>query len=77
MNIEDSSRGKRFDLLYRISQIFNSTLEMDEVLNRVMDEVIEATGAERGFIVSREENGDLVFRVARGIDHRNLADDPS
>lgn len=70
-------RGQRFDLLYRISQIFNSTLELEEVLDRVMDEVVEATGAERGFIVSRSETGKLTFRVARGIDHQELADDPS
>lgn len=72
-----SSRSERFDLLYRISQIFNSTLEMDEVLNRVMDEVVQTTRAERGFIVSRDEKGGLVFRVARGIDHQNLVNDPS
>jgi serine phosphatase RsbU (regulator of sigma subunit) len=70
--------GQRFDLLYRISQIFNSTLALEEVLNRVMDEVITATGAERGFIVFREAGSSkLVFQVARGLDHQNLADDPS
>jgi serine phosphatase RsbU (regulator of sigma subunit) len=77
MHLETSPRSKRFNLLYRISQIFNSALEMDEVLNRVMDEVIAATGAERGFIVSRDESGKLIFQVARGLDHQNLADDSS
>jgi len=65
-------RGQRFDLLYRISQTFNSSLDLDDVLNRVMDEVIEATGAERGFIMSLQPNGRLGFRIARGIEHQNL-----
>lgn len=77
MHVEQYSRGERFDLLYRISQIFSSTLEMDEVLNRVIDEVIESTGAERGFIVSLDDKDDLIFRVARGIAHQNLAEDLS
>jgi hypothetical protein len=32
--------GERLALLYRLSQAFNSSLDLDEVLNRVMDEVI-------------------------------------
>ena len=69
--------GERFNLLYRISQIFNSTLDMEEFLDRVIDEVIEATGAEHGFIVSRNETGALEFKVARGIAQENLLEDPS
>jgi serine phosphatase RsbU (regulator of sigma subunit) len=72
MTTPPQSRGQRFDLLYRISQTFNSSLDLDDVLNRVMDEVIEATGAERGFIMALQPNGELGFRVARGIDHQNL-----
>ncbi len=41
-------------LLYRLSQTFNSSLDLAEVLNRVMDEVIAATHAERGFVMLRE-----------------------
>ena len=77
MSAEQTSRGRRFDLLYRISQIFSSTLEMDEVLNRVMDEVIESTGAERAFIVSLDDQDELIFHVARGVEHQNLAEDLS
>ena len=65
----------RLDLLYRISQTFNSSLEMDEVLNRVMDEVIAAVHAERGFVMLLEEGVTLAFRVARGIDRQTI-DDP-
>ncbi|NIO68862.1 MAG: GAF domain-containing protein, partial [Anaerolineae bacterium] len=65
----------RLALLYRLSQTFNSSLDLDEVLNRVMDEVIAATRAERGFVMLREADGRLIFRVARGMD-RETIDDP-
>lgn len=66
---------ERLALLYRLSQTFSSTLDLDEVLNRVMDEVIAATRAERGFVMLREAGGELAFRVARGMD-RDTIDDP-
>jgi serine phosphatase RsbU (regulator of sigma subunit) len=69
--------GDRLALLYRLSQTFNSSLDLDEVLNRVMDEVIAITGAERGFVMLRDEpEGDLIFRVARGMDQRVIEDPP-
>ncbi len=67
--------AERLALLYRLSQTFTSTLDLDEVLNRVMDEVIAATRAERGFVMLREVDGRLAFRVARGMD-RDTIDDP-
>ncbi len=59
-------------LLYRISQDFNSSLDLDEVLNRVIDEVIAAVRAERGFLMLRDAAGQLRFRVARGIDRHTI-----
>ncbi len=67
--------GDRLALLYRLSQTFNSSLNLDEVLNRVMDEVIAVTHAERGFVMLHEADGKLGFRVARGMD-QNTIDDP-
>lgn len=59
-------------LLYRLSQKFNSSLELDEVLNQVMDEVISAMQAERGFIMLMGPDDDLQFKVARGIDQATI-----
>ena len=64
----------RLAFLYRISGTFNSTLDLDQVLDHVMDEVIAATRAERGFLVLRESDGQLVFRAARGLDQRTIED---
>ena len=73
----------RLALLYRLSQTFNSSLDLDEVLNRVMDEVIAATRAERGFVMLREPEGQrpepvegrMTFRAARGLDQTTI-DEP-
>ena len=65
----------RLALLYRITQTFNSSLDLNEVLNCVIDEVIEAMHAGRGFVMLIGEDRSLQFRAARGIDHRTI-DDP-
>jgi len=62
----------RLALLYRVSQTFNSSLDLDQVLEQVMDEVIAATKAERGFLMLAQDGGDLFFRAARGMDQRTL-----
>ncbi len=74
----------RLALLYQLSQAFNSSLDLDEVLNRVMDEVIAATHAERGFVMlvedaaSPDQSGSLRkkfdFKVARGLDQKTIED---
>jgi len=66
--------GGHLALLYQLSQTFNSSLDLDEVLNRVMDEVIAATHAERGFVMLIETDGKLAFRVARGLDQTTIND---
>jgi len=67
-----SAPGDRFALLFRLTQAFNSSLDLNEVLNRVMDEVIATIRAERGFVMLVEEGGNLDFRVARGLDRRDI-----
>jgi len=64
--------GHRFDLLYKLSQTFNSSLDLTEVLDRVMDEVVKTLNAERGFVALRNEKGELEFRSARGLDHTTI-----
>ncbi|HLF26615.1 MAG TPA: adenylate/guanylate cyclase domain-containing protein [Anaerolineae bacterium] len=59
--------------LYEVGQTVNSTLELSEVLNQVMDHIIELTGAERGFLMLRSDaTGELEFRVARNINRETL-----
>jgi len=67
-----SAPDDRFALLFHLTQVFNSSLDLNEVLNRVMDEVIATIRAERGFVMLVEEGGNLDFRVARGLDRRDI-----
>jgi sigma-B regulation protein RsbU (phosphoserine phosphatase) len=63
---------ERLELLYRVSQTFNSSLDLNEVLNRVMDEVIAIMNAERGFVVLVSDDGQLSFHAARGMDQQTI-----
>ncbi len=58
--------------LTEISQVINSTLELDEVLRIVMDNIIKLTGAERGFLMLRDDTGQMGTRVARNWEQESL-----
>ena len=59
--------------LAEIGQVVNSSLDLDKVLQIVMDTIIQLTGAERGFIVLRNENNDeLSTRIARNWEQESL-----
>ncbi len=56
--------------------MINSTLDLDNLLTRAMDEVILLAGAERGFIILANENsGDLEFRIRRDETQRPTTSD--
>ncbi|NOY98247.1 MAG: GAF domain-containing protein [Chloroflexi bacterium] len=55
-----------------ISQVVNSSLELDEVLRIVMDTIVRLTGAERGFLMLRDENGKMVTRIARNWEQESI-----
>jgi class 3 adenylate cyclase/GAF domain-containing protein len=60
----------------RTTEVINSTLSLDEVLNDVMDSAISLTRAERGYLMLRRaDTGEMEFRVARNIDQRTLSTD--
>jgi phosphoserine phosphatase RsbU/P len=65
---------ERLELLVQLSQTFNSSLDLDEVLNRVIDEVIKVMKAERGILMLIDEEARLEFRTARGLDQRTIED---
>ena len=66
------STVERLTLLWEISQLFSSTLDLNEVLNLVIDQVVAALRAERGIILLYDEEERLQVRVARGVDQKTL-----
>lgn len=68
------SERERLSMLYQIAQDLNTSLDLEEVLGRVLDQLIEVVHAERGFLMLRDGLGDdLRFAAARGVDGRPLA----
>jgi adenylate cyclase len=55
-----------------IGQVINSSLELDEVLRIVMDNIVHLTRAERGFLMLRNEKGEMVTRVARNWEQESI-----
>ncbi len=58
--------------LAQIGSVVNSSLELDEVLRIVMDNIVRLTKAERGFLVLRNEKGEMITRVARNWEKESL-----
>lgn len=58
--------------LAHTAQLVNSSLELDEVLRIVMDTLVRLTHAERGFLMLREEDGDMTLRLARNWDLESI-----
>jgi signal transduction histidine kinase/tetratricopeptide (TPR) repeat protein len=62
----------RMTRLLDISLQMNATLNPDTLLDFVMDNVIELSGAERGFLALIDESGELDFKVERGINKAEI-----
>ncbi len=58
--------------LTQVSQVVNSSLEISEVLRIVMDTIVRLTGAERGFLMLKDENGQFVTQIARNWEQESL-----
>ncbi len=64
---------ERLEALAETTSLINSSLDLEEVLNGVMDTVIQLTGAERGYIVLRNpDTGQLEFKIARNMDRETM-----
>ncbi len=60
----DAVELEQLRALAETTALVNSSLDVDQVLNEVMDTVIALTGAERGYIMLRDEfSGEMEFRV--------------
>lgn len=69
---DQEQRLTQLQALAEISSVVNSSLDLTTVLNEVMDTIIKLTGAERGFLMLRNEKGTLDFRIARNVDRETL-----
>lgn len=70
---EQESAG-RFEALYKVSRILGTSLDLQTVLDQVMDAVIQLTGAERGFLMLNDDDGNLTIKAARNFDQQTVSD---
>jgi len=64
---EMKARATELATLNEVSQTINSTLDLDNVLNLIMNKVVEILDVEAGsLLLLDDESGDLVFQVALG-----------
>lgn len=73
-DVKDQLKLRQSELgaLMGVGSVINSSLGLNRVLETVMDTLIALIHAERGFLMLRESNGELVVKIARGIAHVNL-----
>jgi PAS domain S-box-containing protein len=66
----------QFRALAAVASLINSSLDLTQVLNEVMDTIIRLTGAERGYLMLRdEETGEMQLRIARNVDRETIEGD--
>lgn len=58
--------------LAQVGQVINSSLELDEVLRIVMDNIVRLTKAERGFLMLRDDKGEMITRIARNWEMESI-----
>lgn len=63
-----AARSAELATLYEASQALNSSLDLTETLNLVVDLLVHLTGAERGCLGLYNDEGDLEIRVARNFE---------
>jgi len=69
----EAQERARLTALAEVAGIVNSSLQLPEVLNRVMDQIVSLTGAERAFLMLLdEETGQLEFQAARNLDRETI-----
>lgn len=56
-----------------VAALINSSLDLTQVLNETMDTIIQLAGAERGYMMLRDdETGEMALRIARNVDRQTL-----
>ncbi len=63
----------QYRALADVAALINSSLELTQVLNETMDTIIKLTGAERGYLMLRnQKSGDMELTVARNMDRQTI-----
>lgn len=56
---------EKLRLLLQVSQVTQSTFNLKEILNEIVGSVIALSNSDRGFILLKDDRGDLAFKVSQ------------
>lgn len=62
----------KMETLIDISNALNSTLNLNELLERIVDSIIKLANTDRGFLMLANEDGELEFAIARDDGQKRL-----
>ena len=62
----------KLETLLDITKSLNSTLNLNELLEMIIDSIIKLADADRGFLMLAGKEGELQFRIARDRDRQSL-----
>lgn len=62
----------RLLILYKVTRIVTSVLDLDELLSKVVDLALEVINADRGLIMLLDDKNDLVTKVSRTRDKEQI-----
>jgi signal transduction histidine kinase len=74
-NLSHDDQSGQFEALYNVSRLLGSSLDLQTVLDQVMDAIIQLSGAERGFLMLRDDDGGLTVKAARNLDQQTLTNE--
>lgn len=66
------AENDRMLALANTGNVINSSLELNTVLAEVMDTIVRLTGAERGFLMLKDAQGELQFSLGRNVEKESL-----
>lgn len=71
--LRHGAQHSRWEALYNVTRLLGSSLDLQTVLDQVMDAILQLTGAERGFLMLRNDDGQVDVRAARNFDQQTLS----
>jgi len=63
---------EKLEMLTDITKVLNSTLNLNEVLEKIIDSTIQLSDTDRGFLMLVDDSGTLEFKIARDREKRPL-----
>ncbi|MBM3237200.1 GAF domain-containing protein [Candidatus Poribacteria bacterium] len=65
---------REFNVLMQVAQQMSAIHDLDELLKRMLDEIVQVMGARRGLVMLRD-NGEFTVKVSRNINQEIIASD--